>query len=230
MLISGIYFYLNFDKTNTLGVNLAAILLSLFYLSFFGMLFMTLKGKLRSLIINYMAEENTIENDKPASSTKKLVLSIIKIFVSLVFIIGLYVLIIYFSTANLSNEEPLSFFYLRDLPGIIYIFIPTFLLLLISGNFKNFFRALGFIIKNQKLSVTQKAISLNAISTLRIIIFLEGIMTTVCGFIGILFYLEDRSMLGISFTLACVPMIYGLLVNLILLPMESKISLLCDSE
>jgi len=230
MLISGIYFYLNFDKTNTLGVNLAAILLSFFYFSFFGMMFMTLKGKFRRVIINFMAEENAIENDKPATSGKKLALSIIKILVSLVFIIGLYVLIIYFSTANLSNEEPLSFFYLRDLPGIIYIFIPTFLLLLISGNFKNFFRALGFIIKNQKLSVTQKAISMNAISTLRIIIFLEGIMTTLCGFIGILFNLEDRSMLGISFTIACVPMIYGLLVNLILLPVESKISLLCDSE
>jgi len=230
MLISGIYFYLNFDKTNTLGVNLAAILLSFFYFSFFGMMFMTLKGKLRSLIINYMAEENTIENDKPASSTKKLALSIIKILVSFVFIIGLYLLIIYFSTANLSNEEPLSFYYLRDLPGIIYIFIPTFLLLLISGNFKNFFRALGFIIKNQKLSVTQKAISMNAISTLRIIIFLEGLMTTLCGCIGMLFNLEDRSMLGINFTLACVPMIYALLVNLILLPVESKISLLCDSE
>ena len=230
MLISGIYFYLNFDKTNTLGVNLATTLLSFFYFSFFGMLFMTLKGKLRSLIINYMAEENTIENDKPATSTKKLVLSIIKIFVSLAFIIGLYVLIIYFSTANPSNEEPLSFFYLRDLPGIIYIFIPTFLLLLISGNFKSFFRAMNYIIKNQKLSVTQKAISVNAISTLRIIIFLEGIMTTECGFIGILFNLEDRSMLGINFTLACVPMIYALLLNLILLPLESKISLLCDSE
>lgn len=230
MLISGIYFYLNFDKTNTLGVNLAAILLSFFYFSFFGMMFMTLKEKLRRIIINFMAEENVIENDKPATSGKKLALSIIKILVSFVFIIGLYLLIIYFSTTNLSNEEPLSFYYLRDLPGIIYTFIPTFLLLLASGNFKSFFRAMNYIIKNQKLSVTQKAISVNAISTLRIIIFLEGIMTTVCGFIGILFNLEDRSMLGISFTIACVPMIYGLLVNLILLPMESKISLLCDSE
>ena len=230
MLISGIYFYLNFDKTNTLGINLATILLSLFYLSFFGILFMILKGKLRRLIINYMAEETTLENDKPASSKKKLVLSILKILVSLAFIIGLYCLIIYFSTANSSNEEPLSFYYLRDLPGIIYIFVPTFLILLVSGNFKSFFRAISYLIKNQKLSVTQKAVSLNAISIFRIIIFLEGIMTTVCGFIGILFNLEDRSMLGINFTIACVPMIYGLLVNLILLPVESKVSLLCDSE
>ena len=230
MLISGIYFYLNFENTNTLGVNLATILLSFFYLSFLGMIFITLKGKLRSNIIRFMAEENTCENDKPAASGKKLALSIVKIFVSLAFIIGLFFLIIHFSMANLTDKNPLSFYFLRDLPGIIYIFIPTFLLLLVSDNLNSFFRALSFVAKNQKLSVTQKAISINAISTLRIIILLEGIMTTLGGFIGILFNLEDRSMLGLNFTVACVPMIYALLINLILLPVESKVSLLCDSE
>ena len=230
MLISGIYFYLNFENTNTLGVNLATILLSFFYLSFLGMIFITLKGKLRSTIIRFMAEENTCENDKPAASEKKLALSIVKIFVSLAFIIGLFFLIIHFSMLNLTDKNPLSFYFLRDLPGIIYIFIPTFLLLLVSDNFKSFFSALSFVAKNQKLSVTQKAISINAISTLRIIILLEGIMTTLGGFIGILFNLEDRSMLGLNFTVACVPMIYALLINLILLPVESKVSLLCDSE
>ncbi|MBO4728963.1 MAG: hypothetical protein J5631_11125 [Spirochaetaceae bacterium] len=230
MLISGIYFYLNLDTRNTLGVNLAAILLSFFYLSFFGMIFITLKGKIKSNIIKYMAEENTYENDKAALSGKKLALSIIKILVSLSFIAGLYFLIIHFSTANLTSENPLSFYYLRDIPGIIYIFLPSFLLLTISGNFKSFFLALSFVIKNQKLSVTQKSISLNAISTLRMLFILEGIMATIGGFIGILFNLEDRSALGIAFTVACVPMIYALLINLILLPMESKISQLCDSE
>jgi hypothetical protein len=230
MLISGIYFYLNFENTNTLGVNLATILLSFFYLSFLGMIFITLKGKLRSNIIRFMAEENTCENDKPAASGKKLALSIVKIFVSLAFIIGLFFLIIHFSMANLTDKNPLSFYFLRDLPGIIYIFIPTFLLLLVSDNLKSFFSALNFVAKNQKLSVTQKTISINAISTLRIIILLEGIMTTLGGFIGILFNLEDRSMLGLNFTVACVPMIYALLINLILLPVESKVTLLCDSE
>ena len=230
MLISGIYFYLNFENTNTIGVNLATILLSFFYLSFLGMIFITLKGKLRSTIIRFMAEENTCENDKTAASGKKLALSIVKIFVSLAFIIGLFFLIIHFSMLNLTDKNPLSFYFLRDLPGIIYIFIPTFLLLLVSGNFKSFFSALSFVAKNQKLSVTQKAISINAISTLRVIILLEGIMTTLGGFIGILFNLEDRSMLGLNFTVACVPMIYALLINLILLPVESKVSLLCDSE
>ena len=230
MLISGMYFYLNFDETNTLGINLATLLLSFFYLSFFGMIFITLKAKLRTNIIKYMAEENTYANAEIVVSGKKIAQNIVKIFVSLAFLIGLYLVIIHFSMANLTDSEPLSFYYLRDLPGIIYIFIPTLLLLIISGNFKSFFGALNFVIKNRKLSVTQKSISLNAISTLRMLLILEGIMTTLGGFIGMLFNLEDRSMLGINFSVACVPMIYALLLNLILLPVESKVSLLCDSE
>lgn len=230
MLISGMYFYLNFDETNTLGINLATLLLSFFYLSFFGMIFITLKAKLRTNIIKYMAEENTYANAEIVVSGKKIAQNIVKIFVSLAFLIGLYLVIIHFSMANLTDSEPLSFYYLRDIPGIIYIFIPTLLLLIISGNFKSFFGALNFVIKNQKLSVTQKSISLNAISTLRMLLILEGIMTTLGGFIGMLFNLEDRSMLGINFSVACVPMIYALLLNLILLPVESKVSLLCDSE
>lgn len=230
MLISGMYFYLNFDETNTLGINLATLLLSFFYLSFFGMIFITLKAKLRTNIIKYMAEENTYANAEIVVSGKKIAQNIVKIFVSLAFLIGLYLLIIHFSMANLTDSEPLSFYYLRDIPGIIYIFIPTLLLLIISGNFKSFFGALNFVIKNRKLSVTQKSISLNAISTLRMLLILEGIMATLGGFIGMLFNLEDRSMLGINFSVACVPMIYALLLNLILLPVESKVSLLCDSE
>jgi flagellar motor component MotA len=124
----------------------------------------------------------------------------------------------------------LSFSYLRDFPGLIYIFLPTFLLLAISGNFKIFFKTIKYIFKNQKLSVSQKTSSENAVRTLRKLLLLEGILATLGGFTGMLCNLEDRSMLGISFTIACVPMIYGLLVNLILLPVESKISLLCDSE
>lgn len=230
MLISGIYFYLNFDNTQTLGVNLATILLSFYYMSFFGMLFITLKAKIKKNIINFMAEDGSKEKPESIKSPKKVLPGIIKILLSLAMIAFLYILIIYFSTTNLSNEEPLSFYYLRDLPGLIYIFIPTFLLLTISGNFKNFFKALGFVFKDQKLTVSQKAVSVNAISTLRSLMFLEGIMASLCGFIGMLFNLEDRSALGINFAIACVPLIYGLLINLILLPVESKICLLCDSE
>ena len=229
-LISGIYFYLNFDDRQTLGPNLATLICSICYLSFFGMILFTLRGKIKRNIITFMAEETEVENTAIALSKKQITLRIAKILISVTMIISLYLLVIYFSTANNSKQEPLSFYYLRDIPGIIYIFLPPFLLLTISGNFKIFFKALSFVSKNQKLSVSQKALSLNAITTLRAIMILEGVMTTLNSFMGILCNLEDRTALGNNFTVACVPLIYALLINIILLPVESKISLLCDSE
>ena len=177
-----------------------------------------------------MAEETEEKDTTTVLTKKQIALRIAKILISIILIVSLYLLVIFFNTANNSKEEPLSFYYLRDIPGIIYIFLPPFLLLAISGNFKNFFRALSFVSKNKKLSVSQKALSLNAIATLRTIMFLEGIMTSLNGFLSILCNLEDRSALGSCFAVACVPLIYALLINLILLPVESKISLLCDSE
>ena len=230
MLISAIYFYLNIDERQTLGPNLATIICSFYYFAFFGMILITLKAKLRRNIINYMIEENDSENENTNLSKKEIILRIIKILISVALIIGLYLLIMFTSTINHTEQEPLSFYYLRDLPGLIYIFVPTFLLLTISGNFKIFFSALKCVFKNQKISISQKALSVNSIKIFRALLILEGIMATLGGFIGMLFNLEDRSALGVNFTVACVPLIYALLLNLVLLPVESKVSLLCDSE
>ncbi len=229
MIIAGIYFYLNFFDTQTLGPNLATIFCSLYYFAFFGMIFLTLKGKLRIQIINFMSDEVGTETIIPISKNQK-ILSVIKCIISIALIIGLYYLIVCTSTANNKDINPLSFDYLIDLPGLMYIFIPPFLLLAISGNFKHFFRALKFVAKNSRLSVSQKAISLNSIQTLQMILLLDGIMCTLGGYMAIMVNLEDKSALGINFMLASLPLIYALFINLILLPLESKISLLCDSE
>ena len=229
MLISAIYFYLNFDETQTLGFNLAVLIVSIIYLAFFGMIIFTLKGKNKTWIIRFMADEADLEKPNPVSLKQK-VYCVCKILISLVLIVGLYYLIIYTCTVNHSGEEPLSFYYLRDVPSLIYIFIPPFLLLAISGNFRNFFKALKYAATNTKLTVSQKAVSVNAVQLLGIIMLLEGIMTALTGYLGMLYNLEDRSMLGISYSIACVPLIYALLINLILLPIESKISLLGESE
>ena len=57
ILIGGIFFYLNIDFRTSLGPNLATILASLLYMTFLISIFITLKAKLRSKIINIMAEE-----------------------------------------------------------------------------------------------------------------------------------------------------------------------------
>lgn len=228
LLISSIYFYLNFENTQTLGFNLAAVMYAVFNFAFFGLIMITIKGKLKAKTIAFMAEPEPSEKKPQRLTEKEIFLQVSKILICIALIAGVYLFIIYHDIRNESLSEPLSIYYMRDIPGLVYIFIPTFLLLTISGNFKNFFAALKISIRNEKISVTKKAISVNAVETLRLLFLLEGIMCAVCGYIGMLFYLEDRSMLGINFAVASVPLIYGLLFNLVMLPVESKLSRLAD--
>ena len=55
-------------------------------------------------------------------------------------------------------------------------------------------------------------------------------MCTLGGYMAIMVNLEDKAALGLNFMVASLPMIYALLIDLILLPIESKISLLSDAE
>lgn len=228
LLISGIYFYLNFENTQTLGFNLAAVLFAVFYFAFFGLILIVIKGKLKSKIITFMSEPEPCDEKVQKSAGKQIALRIVKIIICIAIIVGMYFLIIYCDIRNESHSEPLSFYYMRDVPGLVYIFIPTFLLLIISGNFRYFFAALKISFRNEKISITKKTISVNAVETMRLLFLLEGIMCAVCGYIGMLFNMEDRSMLGINFAIASVPLIYGLLFNLVLLPVETKLSKLAD--
>jgi hypothetical protein len=229
MFIAGVYFYLNFYDTQALGPNLATMFCSLYYLAFFGMVIFTLKGKLRIRIINFMTEETEPE-EKIELSNKQKIFRIVKIIITVALIAGLYYLIVYSCTANNVERQYSVTTYLIDAPGLIYIFVTSFLLLAISGNFKKFFKALRFAAKNTKLSVSQKAISMNAIHTLQVILILDGIMCSVGGYMATMVNLENKEYLGINILLASLPMIYSLIINLILLPVESKISLFGESE
>lgn len=229
MIIAGIYFYLNFFDTQTIGPNLATVFCSLYYMAFFGMIIVTIKGKIKIQIINFMAEETESETKNLLSKNQK-ILSAVKFIISIALIIGVYYLIVRTCTANNTEKNPLKLDYLIDPPGLIYIFIPPVILLAISGNLCNFATALKFVVKNKKLSVSQKSLSLNAIHTLQKILLLDGIMCSLGGYMAIMVHLEDKLYLGINFMLASLPLIYSLLINLVLLPIESKISLLGDSE
>lgn len=229
MFIAGVYFYLNFYDTQTLGPNLATMFCSLYYLAFFGMVIFTLKGKLRIRIINFMTEETEPE-EKNELSNKQKIFRIVKIIITIALIACLYYLIVYSCTENNVERQYSVTTYLIDAPGLIYIFVTSFLLLAISGNFKKFFKAMKFAAKNTRLSVSQKAISLNAIHTLQVILILDGIMCSLGGYMATMVHLENKEYLGINILLASLPMIYSLIIDLILLAVESKISLLGESE
>lgn len=229
-LLGGIYFYLNIDERQTLGVNVSTVILSAYYFCFFAMILIAIKGKNRLRIITFMAEDDSDDTETPPRTKRHIVLRAMTIFASVAVIVALYVLVIYMNTANRSGEAPISLLYLTDIPSLIFAFVPPLLLLAVSGNFRNFFCALRAAFRGSRLSVSRKSVFVNAVQGMRHIALLCGIMCTLGGYMGMMVHLEDRESLGVVFMVASVPLIYGIFVNLVLLPVESKITRLCDAE
>jgi hypothetical protein len=178
-------------------------------------------------MILFMAEESEetvdtsakeLEADKKAS---KSFLKFGKILVAVLLIIGILWVTVMAETRILSKYNLLN--QLFDLPSFVQLFVPSFLLLLISGNFKLFFQSFNFS-KREKLSVTVKNLYLNAISTFRGISTLIAFSSTLIGVTSIMRYLEQKEYLGINVYVSLIPIFYAVIINLIILPFEAKIS------
>lgn len=221
------YFYLNFFEIQTLGFNLDAVFSTIFHTLSIEIIFLCLKSKNKKNMILFMAEESEetvdtsakkLETDKKAS---KAFLKFGKILVAVLLIIGILWVTVMAETKNVSKYNLLN--QLFDLPSFVQLFVPSFLLLLISGNFKLFFQSFNFS-KREKLSVTVKNLYLNAISTFRGISTLIAFSSTLIGVTSIMRYLEQKEYLGINVYVSLIPIFYAVIINLIILPFEAKIS------
>jgi len=226
-LIAGIYYYINFDYITALGSNLATVLLSLFYMCFFFTVFTTLKAKLRNQIINYMAEKEPVaKSEKPTA--KAVIAGVIKVAVVAVLIVAMTWGITAYHTMNLQDFVEVSPIMFVDLPSILYLILHSFLLILVSGNLMVFLRGFRAAFKNQKISVSDKNLFMNAVRSFRIIMICSGTQCMLEGFIGVLFNLEDRKYLGLSMFYAMIPVFYAIILCVVLVLVESRISKLCE--
>ena len=228
ILIGGIFFYLNIDYRTSLGPNLATILGSLLYLTFLISIFTALKAKLRTKIISVMEEAPVDETNKTTRPVKALVKTIIQIIIALAVIIAMTIAVILFHISNQQQDVAIRLLMFIDLPSFLYIFLVTFILLAISGNFKNFFRAFGATFKKSKLTVSQKNLYENAIGSFRQIMIMTGIRGSVIGFTGILYNLQDRSVLGLNMFVAMIPALYAIIICAVLMVVEARVSSLVE--
>ena len=228
ILIGGIFFYLNIDYRTSLGPNLATILGSLLYLTFLISIFTALKAKLRTKIISVMEEAPVYETNKTTRPVKALVKTIIQIIIALAVIIAMTIAVILFHISNQQQDVTIRLLIFIDLPSFLYIFLVTFILLAISGNLKNFFRAFGATFKKSKRSVSQKNLYENAIGSFRQIMIMTGIRGSVIGFTGILYNLADRSALGINMFVAMIPAFYAIIICTVLMVVEARLSSLVE--
>ena len=229
LIFSCSYFFINIENKETVGKNLSTIILSLFYTLFIELILITLKSKIKKDQILFMAEE--IETKNQIQDKKNKLSSIIKIFLSTILIFTLFALFIFVSNIENFNQSQYnlnSIFMWLDIPSFIELFVPSFLLLLISGNFKIFFHGIKTVVQDQKVSVSQKNLMQNAIKTFRIIIILVALSCTLIGFAAMNKFLDDKSLLGINIHVALIVSFYAVICNLILLPLEIKICKLSE--
>ena len=228
ILIGGIFFYLNIDYRTSLGPNLATILGSLLYLTFLISIFTALKAKLKTKIISVMEEAPVDETNKTTRPVKAIFKTIIQIIIALAVIIAMTIAVILFHISNQQQNFAIGPLMFLDFPSFLYIFLTAFILLGISGNLKNFFRAFGATFKKSKLSVSQKNLYENAFGSFRQIMIMTGIRGSVIGFTGILYNLEDRSALGINMFVAMIPAFYAIIICTVMMVVEARIGELVE--
>lgn len=227
MLVAASMFYINFDYRMALGPNLATVIGSVYYMLFLDTILVTLKGRLKNQIINFMAEEvETVQTQKTPG--KKIVQSVMKTVCVLVLIIVVAWGILFYHVSNLQEYWKPSVLSFVDLPSALYLILGSVPLMLVSSNFSIFGKALAAVFKNKKITVTEKNLYENAVSTLRQILIFIGVQGTLIGFIGILFNLENREVLGINMMVACIVTYYAIIVCALLLVVESRIHNLCE--
>ena len=227
MLVAASMFYMNFDYRMALGPNLATVIGSVYYMLFLDTILVTLKGCLKKQIISFMAEEGEVIQAQKTPG-KKIALSVVKTVCVFVLIIAVAWGILFYHVTNLQEYWKPSLLAFVDLPSALYLIIGGVPLMLVSANFTVFGKALAAVFKNKKITVTEKNLYENAVSTLRQILLFIGIQGTLIGFIGILFNLENREVLGINMMVACIVTYYAIIVCALLLVVESRIHKLCE--
>ncbi len=227
MLVAASMFYINFDYRMALGPNLATVIGSVYYMLFLDTILVTLKGRLKKQIISFMAEEGEVVQTQKTPG-KKIVQSVVKTVCVLVLIIAVAWGILFYHVTNLQEYWKPSLLSFVDLPSALYLILGGVPLMLVSANFTVFGKALAAVFKNKKITVTEKNLYENAVSTLRQILLFIGIQGTLIGFIGILFNLENREVLGINMMVAAIVSYYAIIICALLLVVESRIHKLCE--
>lgn len=209
--------YYNNSKTlSGVGPNCAIFLTSCLYLCVFEMILFTLKSKVKKSIILYMSE--TSQNIKKDTS-----------FSAIKFAIGILLFaIISFVYGYISGHFALgnvSFLYsIFDLPALIILFLYVIPLIAISGNLKVLLISISVIFSKNKINITQKNLYLNAIKTTTTLNWFAAFCFTLCGWIAMLCFLEDKTYLLPNISVSIIPIFYTTIFNLFLLLVETRVN------
>lgn len=211
---------------SSLGPNSAVLFLSVVYLCLLEMFIFMFKAKTKKAIIMYMAEDE----EKKESPEKIKLSSILMVFVGIVLIFGIILFQILlmkgFTWDGWSSRSVLA--PIIDFPSLLTSIIYVLPLIAISGNFGEFLAAFKTLFTNKKINVTKKNLYLNAVRTTIALNWFAGIATTIIGWIGMFYNLEDATFLFQNLAVSLIPIFYAILFNLLLTVVEARINKLAE--
>ena len=117
-----------------------------------------------------------------------------------------------------------------DLPSFLVVVTITFFVLIISGLIKDFFKSFSIVFRNQNVDATQIKRSLAACNLVLGTLFLVGMLTTLVAMIAILPQSLASLELKANLAISSLSMLYGWILDLLLLPVAVRLWLLAKTE
>ncbi len=163
---------------------------------------------------NKKAEENMMSLIQESSESKT---SVAKgIFLGTLGVVGLLFVVV---LMIISWGGVVAISYFIDVPTAFYIILASFLILAMSGMWKDFWRAFKIAWEKQTITnVSQIKKCMLAIKTEIIALAMSGMVMTAISFVEFLRRLSDPEMIGPFLAMAFLSIFYGLLFCLCLLP------------
>lgn len=140
----------------------------------------------------------------------------------------LVLLLLVIFIASISGSTYITNFF--DLPSILIILAMDFSTLLMLGLFKPFFKAFSYCIKtDENTSISDIEKSYYAVKTTMIMSLISGTLAFILSIITLLHMLTSVEVLGANLAVACLTLLYGILIDAVLLPVYIKIKMLKES-
>ncbi|MGN0352456.1 MAG: helix-turn-helix domain-containing protein [Roseburia sp.] len=117
-----------------------------------------------------------------------------------------------------------------DILSILVILAMDFSVLFMLGLFKPFFKAFPYCIKiDESTSISDVTKSYHAVKTTMLMSLISAFLMFIISIIIILRTLSTVEVLGVNLSVACLALLYGLIINAILLPVLIKLKMVKES-
>jgi hypothetical protein len=111
-----------------------------------------------------------------------------------------------------------------DFPFITIFAVTVLPLIAISENMGNYFRSIKTIFSNKKINISQKNQYLSVLKNTARLNWYTAVSSMMIGWIGILNYLEDKTLLYINIAVSLIPIFYAVILNFLLLIIEIRVN------